>query len=89
MTSTSAKGNKRKELLKLIERLKRLTGERKLIAAEADKGYKSAELGQEVLNKVFFPLIPVRKQVNGATSIREWQTHSVNAYLLGIRKNAF
>ena len=74
MTSTGANGNERKELLELIERVKGLTGKREMIVVEADKGYDSAELRQELLNRGFFPLIPWRKNVKGAPTIKEVAT---------------
>ena len=71
MTSTGANGNEREELLELLERVKDLAGKREMIVVEADKGYDSAELRQELLNRGFFPLIPWRKNVKGAPTIRE------------------
>jgi len=71
MTATGANGNERKELLKLVERVKELAGDREMIVVEADKGYDSAELRQELLNRGFFPLIPWRKNIKGAPTIRE------------------
>lgn len=71
MTSTGANGNERKELIELIERVKDLTGRKKMIVVEADKGYDSTELRQELLNRGFFPLIPRRKSVKGAPTLRE------------------
>jgi IS5 family transposase len=71
MTSTGANGNEREELLKLTERVKDLGGRQDMIVVEADKGYDSAELRQELLNRGFFPLIPWRKNVKGAPTIKE------------------
>lgn len=71
MTSTGANGNEREELLALIERVKELAGEREMIVVEADKGYDSAEVRQELLNRGFFLLIPWRKNVKGAPTIKE------------------
>jgi IS5 family transposase len=71
MTSTGANGNEREELLELIERVKGLTDKREAIVVEADKGYDSAELRQQLLNRGFFPLIPWRKNVKGAPTIKE------------------
>ena len=71
MTSTGANGNERKELLALIERVKGLAGKPDMVVVEADKGYDSAELRQELLNRGFFPLIPWRKNVKEAPTIQE------------------
>ena len=71
MSSTGANGNERKELLELVERVKGLTEKREMIVVEADKGYDSAELRQELLNRGFFPLIPWRKNVKEAPTIKE------------------
>jgi IS5 family transposase len=71
MTSTGANGNERKELLGLIERVKGLAGKQEMIVVEADKGYDSGELRQELLNRGFFSLIPWRKNVKGAPTIKE------------------
>lgn len=71
ITSTGANGHERKELLRLIERIKALAGNKKMIIVEADKGYDSADLRQELLNRGFFPLIPWRKNVKGAPTIKE------------------
>lgn len=74
MSSTGANGNERRELLELIDRVKGLPGKREVIVVEADKGYDSAELRQELLNRGFFPLIPWRKSVKGAPGIKEVAT---------------
>lgn len=71
MTSTRANGNERKELLQLIERIKGLSGKQEKTVLEADKWYDSAELRQELLNQGFFPLIPWRKNVKDAPTIKE------------------
>ena len=69
--TTGANGNERKELLRLIERVQELRGEREMIIVEADKGYDSAELRQELLNRGFLSLIPWRRNVKGAPIIKE------------------
>ena len=71
MSSTGANGNERKELLKLIERVNGLREKREVIVVEADKGYDSAELRQELLIRGFFPLIPWRKSVKGVPALKE------------------
>ena len=74
ITSTGANGNERKEFLALIDRVKPLSGKQEMIVVEADKGYDSAELRQELLNRGFFPLIPWRKNVKGAPTLKEVAT---------------
>ena len=74
MSSTGGNGNEGRELLELIDRVKGLPGKREVIVVEADKGYDSAELRQELLNRGFFPLIPWRKSVKGAPGIKEVAT---------------
>lgn len=74
INSTGANGNEREELLDLIDRVKGLRGTGEMIVVEADKGYDSAELRQELLNRGFLPLIPWRKNVKGAPTITEVAT---------------
>lgn len=71
ITSTGANGNERIELLKLVDRVKGLRGNRNMTVIEADKGYDSADLRQELLNRGFFPLIPWRKNVKKAPRIKD------------------
>jgi transposase len=71
ITSTGANGNERNELLTLVDRIKELRGNRGMIVIEADKGYDSAYLRQELLNRGFFPLIAWRKNIKGAPDIKE------------------
>lgn len=42
-----------------------------MIVVEADKGYDSADLRQELLNRGFFPLIPWRKNIKDTPKIQE------------------
>lgn len=71
ITSTGANGNERQELLKLVDRITELREDRKMIVVEADKGYDSAELRQELLNRGYFPLIPWRKSVKSGPTMNE------------------
>ena len=66
ITTTSAKGDERKELIKLVASLqtqnfdKRLY-KRQMIILEADKGYDSGKIRQLLLKKGILPFIPCRK----------------------------
>ena len=71
ITSTGANGNERDELLKLIDRVKPLHKNKKTLVIEADKGYDSTDLRQELLNRGFLPLIPWRMNVKNAPRINE------------------
>lgn len=75
ITSTGANGNERDELLKLIDSIKQLHENKKTIVIEADKGYDSADLRQELLNRGFLPLIPWRVNVKNAPQMDEVLTH--------------
>jgi IS5 family transposase len=75
ITSTGANGNEREELLKLVDRMQELRKKQGLIVIEADKGYDSSNLRQELLNRGFFPLIPWRKNVKSAPSLAEVSSH--------------
>lgn len=62
MTSTGANGDERRELIRLIDRIKdTIKVPKEMICIEADKGYDSSRLRQELLRKGFLPLIPWRK----------------------------
>ena len=71
INSTGANGNEREELLKLVDRVKCFAGKQAMIVVEADKGYDSADLRQELLNRGFFPLIPWRKNIKDTPKIQE------------------
>lgn len=72
ITTTSANGNERKEIPKLLDKItgiiekKQLRG-RALIIFEADKGYDSSSIRQMLLNRGLFPFIPRRR--TGQTNI--------------------
>lgn len=89
MTSTGANGNERKEWLKLIERVIGLTGEQKLIVVEADKGYDSAELRQELLNRVFSVDSLEKERERSSHNKRSGKRVWVQTNPLGNRKNPF
>ena len=61
-TITSAKGNERTELPKLLDKMK-VVG---LSIIEADKGYDSKAVRLEVLKRGLYPLIPYRGSKKGA-----------------------
>lgn len=71
ITSTGANGNERDELLKLVDRVKPLHKNKKIIFIETDKGYDSADLRQELLNRGCLPLIPWRMNVKNAPRMNE------------------
>ena len=71
INSTGANGNERTELLKLVDRVKSFAGKQEMIVIEADKGYDSADLRQELLRRGFFPMIPWRTNIKNAPKLTE------------------
>lgn len=66
ITTTSAKGDERKELCKLVAYLQaqnfdKCLHQRQMIILEADKGYDSGKIRQLLLTKGIFPFIPYRR----------------------------
>jgi len=64
ITTTSAKGNERLEVQRLLEQIAHLPKQSlsgRMIVLEADKGYDSGWLRQALLAMQIFPLIPYRK----------------------------
>ena len=66
ITTTSAKGDERKEVIKLLDKVKFIKDknelhERAMIILEADKGYDSGRIRQILLDHGIFPFIPWRK----------------------------
>lgn len=60
MQLTSAKGNEREQLAKLIKKVEFLLPEEEIILLEADKGYDSKKLRANLLLEGIYPLIPYR-----------------------------
>lgn len=64
ITTTSAKGDERKEVKRLLATIKLLPKrdlKGRMIDLEADKGYDAGWLRQMLLNRKILPLIPYRK----------------------------
>lgn len=63
-TSTSAGGDERQEVEKLLDKIplsKWMKKEGKMIVLEGDKGYDSSSLRQKLLKRKILPVIPYRK----------------------------
>jgi transposase len=72
ITTTGANGDERKELLKLVNKIKSIIEmPKEMIGIEADKGYDSNPTRQELLNRGFLPLIPWRKNNKDALKISD------------------
>lgn len=65
---TSAKGDEREQVNKLIKKIEFLLPEDKIILLEADKGYDSKKLRLTLLQEGIYPLIPYRGNRSGIAS---------------------
>jgi transposase len=61
ITSTGANGDERKELIRLVDKVKSTVDIPGMVGLEADKGYDSSDVRQELLIRYILPLIPWRK----------------------------
>ena len=95
-TTTSASGDERKEVEKLIDKVSLPSSSKSfegMIILEADRGYDCGWLRQALLNRNIFPLIPYRKirgrnapsfaEVTGTFSLKgkRWQIERAFSWL--------